>query len=135
MSPQVQPRPVLRNSPALFYSTLPPSSGNILSLHPLHSLFATEQSVFFVKEIGFTISEKDKQHINKPDMFHLLLADISLKYKYGRLVLEIPLPSRNEKCLFFLRPMLMSVGDLIADVQREDPGVTASVFSKGGSSS
>lgn len=28
--------------------------------------------------------------------------------------------------------MLMSVGDLIEDVQREDPGVTASVFSKGG---
>lgn len=55
-----------------------------------------------------------------------------MKYKYGRLVLEVPLPSRNEKCLFFLRPMLMSVGDLIEDVQREDPGVTASVFSKGG---
>lgn len=29
--------------------------------------------------------------------------------------------------------MLMSVGDMIADMQREDPGVTASVFSKGGS--
>lgn len=55
-----------------------------------------------------------------------------MKYKYGRLVLEVPLPSRNEKCLFFLRPMLMSVGDLVEDVQREDPGVTASVFSKGG---
>lgn len=61
-----------------------------------------------------------------------LLTDVTLKYKYGRLVLEIPLPSRNEKCLFFLRPMLMSVGDLIEDVQREDPGVTASVFSTGG---
>lgn len=59
------------------------------------------------------------------------VADVSLKYKYGRLVLEVPLPSRNEKCLFFLRPMLMSVGDLITEVQREDPGVTASVFSKG----
>uniref|UniRef100_A0A3Q3W2F9 Calcium uniporter protein n=1 Tax=Mola mola TaxID=94237 RepID=A0A3Q3W2F9_MOLML len=54
------------------------------------------------------------------------VADVSMKYKYGRLVLEVPLPSRNEKCLFFLRPMLMSVGDLIADMQREDPGVTAS---------
>ncbi|XP_040003190.1 calcium uniporter regulatory subunit MCUb, mitochondrial-like isoform X1 [Xiphias gladius] len=59
-------------------------------------------------------------------------SDVSLKYKYGRLVLEVPLPSRNEKCLFFLRPMLMSVGDLIADLQREDPGATASVFSKDG---
>ena len=59
------------------------------------------------------------------------VADVSLKYKYGRLVLEVPLPSRNEKCLFFLRPMLMSVGDLITDLHREDPGVTASVLSTG----
>lgn len=42
------------------------------------------------------------------------------------------MPSRNEKCLFFLRPMLMSVGDLITDLRREDPGVTASVLSKDG---
>lgn len=54
-----------------------------------------------------------------------------MKYKYGRLVLEVPLPSRKEKCLFFLQPMLMSIGDLVADMQREDPGVTASVFSQG----
>uniref|UniRef100_A0A3P9D8U8 Calcium uniporter regulatory subunit MCUb n=1 Tax=Maylandia zebra TaxID=106582 RepID=A0A3P9D8U8_9CICH len=55
-----------------------------------------------------------------------------LRYKHGRLVLEVPLPSRNEKCLFFLRPMLMSVGDLISDLQKEDPGATASVLSKDG---
>lgn len=42
------------------------------------------------------------------------------------------MPSRNEKCLFFLRPMLMSVGDLITDLQREDPGAAASVLSKDG---
>ncbi|XP_034544088.1 calcium uniporter protein, mitochondrial-like [Notolabrus celidotus] len=58
--------------------------------------------------------------------------DVSLKYKYGRLVLEVPLPSRNENCLFYLRPMLMSVGDLLTDLQREDPGVTASVLSNDG---
>ncbi|TNN89414.1 Calcium uniporter protein, mitochondrial [Liparis tanakae] len=58
--------------------------------------------------------------------------DVSLRYKYGRLVLEVPLPSRKEKCLFFLRPMLMSVGDLIADLQREDPGTTTSILSKDG---
>lgn len=61
----------------------------------------------------------------------LFVSDVSLKYKHGRLVLEVPLPSRNEKCLFFLRPMLMSVGDLITDLQREDPGAAASVLSKG----
>lgn len=59
-------------------------------------------------------------------------SDVSLKYKYDRLVLEVPLPSRNEKCVFFLRPMLMNVGDLIADLQKEDPGVSASVLSKTG---
>ncbi|KAF7660423.1 hypothetical protein LDENG_00282000 [Lucifuga dentata] len=59
-------------------------------------------------------------------------SDVTLQYKYGRLALEVPLPSRNEKCRFFLRPMLMSVGDLITDLQREDPGVTASVLSKDG---
>ncbi|XP_068445394.1 calcium uniporter protein, mitochondrial-like [Clinocottus analis] len=59
-------------------------------------------------------------------------SDVSLRYKYGRLVLEVPLPSRKEKCLFFLRPMLMNVGDLIADLHREDPGTTTSIFSKDG---
>lgn len=59
-------------------------------------------------------------------------SDVSLKYKYDRLVLEVPLPSRNEKCVFFLRPMLMNVGDLITDLQKEDPGVRASVLSKTG---
>ncbi|XP_028302058.1 calcium uniporter protein, mitochondrial-like [Gouania willdenowi] len=59
-------------------------------------------------------------------------SEVFLKYKYSRLVLEVPLPSRSEQCLFFLRPMLMTVGDLIADLQREDPGVVASVFSQEG---
>ena len=59
------------------------------------------------------------------------VTDLSLKYKYGRLVLEVPLPSRNEQCLFFLKPMVMSVGDLIEDLQREDSGANVSVFSKG----
>ncbi|XP_035282926.1 calcium uniporter regulatory subunit MCUb, mitochondrial-like isoform X1 [Anguilla anguilla] len=50
--------------------------------------------------------------------------DITVQYKHGRPVLAIPLPSRRERCLFSLRPMLMNVGDFIQDVQREDPGVT-----------
>lgn len=42
------------------------------------------------------------------------------------------MPSRDEMCLFFLRPMLMSVGDLISDLQKEDPGAKASILSKDG---
>ncbi|XP_061573605.1 calcium uniporter protein, mitochondrial-like [Cololabis saira] len=72
---------------------------------------------------------------NYQALFYSTLApssDLSLKYKHSRLVLEVPLPSRDEKCLFFLRPMSMSVGDLIADLQREDSGAAVSVFSKDG---
>ncbi|KAL1023793.1 hypothetical protein UPYG_G00046230 [Umbra pygmaea] len=59
--------------------------------------------------------------------------DVWLQYKHGRPVLAVPLPSRQENCLFFLRPMLMTVGDLLHELQREDPGVTtASVLSKDG---
>lgn len=57
---------------------------------------------------------------------------VTLKHKHGRLVLEVPLPFRNEKCLFFLHPMLMTVGDLISDLQREDSGATASLLSADG---
>ncbi|XP_060782465.1 calcium uniporter protein, mitochondrial-like isoform X3 [Neoarius graeffei] len=56
-------------------------------------------------------------------------SDLSVQYKYGRPVLALPLPSRQEKCLFYLRPMLSTVSDFINDIQREDPGVsTASVL-------
>ncbi|KAJ8383012.1 hypothetical protein SKAU_G00037900 [Synaphobranchus kaupii] len=60
-------------------------------------------------------------------------SDITVQYKHGRPVLAIPLPSRRERCLFSLRPMLMNVGDLIQDVRREDAGVTtAAVLSAEG---
>ncbi|XP_030630797.1 calcium uniporter protein, mitochondrial-like [Chanos chanos] len=49
---------------------------------------------------------------------------IAVQHRHGRPVLVFPLPSRNELCRFSVRPMLMTVGDLISDIQREDPGVT-----------
>lgn len=52
-------------------------------------------------------------------------AGLSVQYKHGRPVLLLPLPSRQEHCQFQLRPMLMSVGDFLSDVQKEDPGVTS----------
>ncbi|XP_062852324.1 calcium uniporter protein, mitochondrial-like [Trichomycterus rosablanca] len=59
--------------------------------------------------------------------------DISVQYKHGRPILELPLPSRQEKCLFFLRPVLWTVSDFIHEIQKEDPGVsTASVLTKDG---
>ncbi|KAL7889452.1 hypothetical protein AOLI_G00017100 [Acnodon oligacanthus] len=59
--------------------------------------------------------------------------DITVHYRHGRPVLALPLPSRQEKCLFFLRPMLTTVSDLIHDIRREDSGVSsASVFTTDG---
>ncbi|KAG7221841.1 hypothetical protein INR49_017017, partial [Caranx melampygus] len=101
------------------------------SLQPLHCGLKTIRPATFLQQV------QHRQPLlgNCHRLFCSTLApssDVSLKYKYGRLVLEVPLPSRNEKCLFFLRPMLMSVGDLITDLRREDPGITASVLSKDG---
>ncbi|XP_061684660.1 calcium uniporter protein, mitochondrial-like [Syngnathoides biaculeatus] len=58
--------------------------------------------------------------------------DVSLRYKHGRLALEVTLTCRSETCLFFLQPMLMTVGDLVNELQREDPGAAATVLSKDG---
>ncbi|TKS68327.1 Calcium uniporter protein, mitochondrial [Collichthys lucidus] len=102
------------------------------SIHPLHSsALKTTRPVAFLHQVQRTLPLLG----NHQALFCSTLppsSDVSLKYKYGRLVLEVPLPSRNEKCLFFLRPMLMNVGDLIADLQKEDPGATASILSKDG---
>ncbi|KAM7394370.1 hypothetical protein PAMP_021179 [Pampus punctatissimus] len=101
------------------------------NLQPLHCALKTTRPATFLHKVQL------RQPLlgNCRALFYSTLppsSDVSLKYKHGRLVLEVPLPSRNEKCLFFLRPMLMSVGDLIDDLQREDPGVTAYVLSKDG---
>ncbi|XP_053535835.1 calcium uniporter protein, mitochondrial isoform X2 [Ictalurus punctatus] len=59
--------------------------------------------------------------------------DLSVQYRHGRPVLALPLPSRQEKCLFHLRPMISTVSDFIHDIQREDPGIsTASVLTTDG---
>ncbi|XP_042340405.1 calcium uniporter protein, mitochondrial-like [Plectropomus leopardus] len=101
------------------------------SIQPLHCGIKTTRPVTFLRQV----QQRPTLLGNCQALFCSTLApsnDASLRYKYGRLVLEVPLPSRNEKCLFFLRPMLMSVGDLIADLQREDPGATTSILSNDG---
>ncbi|XP_008315386.1 calcium uniporter regulatory subunit MCUb, mitochondrial isoform X1 [Cynoglossus semilaevis] len=87
------------------------------------------------RTVTFLQQQRWPPYGNCPALFystHLPPSDVNLKYKYDRLVLEVPLPSRNEKCVFFLRPMLMTVGDLLTDLQKEDPGVSTSVLTKDG---
>lgn len=101
------------------------------SARPLHCSLKTTRPVTFLQQVHQKLAPLG----NSRASFYSTLSpscDVSLKYKYGRLVLEVPLPSRNENCLFYLRPMLMTVGDLITDLQKEDPGVNASISSEDG---
>lgn len=42
------------------------------------------------------------------------------------------LPSRKERCQFTVKPMLMSVGDFLQDIQREDKAIeNVEVFTAG----
>ncbi|KAK2918869.1 calcium uniporter regulatory subunit MCUb, mitochondrial-like isoform X2 [Channa argus] len=107
------------------------TAGLLGSLQPLHCGLKTVSPSTFLQQVQLRRPVLG----NCQALFYSTVppsSDVSLKYKHGRLALEVPLPSRNEKCLFFLRPMLMNVGDLIGDLQKEDPGVTASVFSTDG---
>uniref|UniRef100_A0A3Q0SIA0 Calcium uniporter regulatory subunit MCUb n=1 Tax=Amphilophus citrinellus TaxID=61819 RepID=A0A3Q0SIA0_AMPCI len=118
-------RPPLGSYQPLFYTTLAPSSGNIMLSPPQNIKLICHMSATATCPLNSLLLAEVQIQFRYIYMSPLhCAAGASLKYKYGRLVLEVPLPSRNEKCLFFLRPMLMSVGDLIADVRREDPGST-----------
>ncbi|XP_046900780.1 calcium uniporter regulatory subunit MCUb, mitochondrial-like [Hypomesus transpacificus] len=59
-------------------------------------------------------------------------SDVCVQYRHDRVVLEVTLPSRQERCQFFLRPVVMTAGELLSELQREDPGVTARLLTKDG---
>ncbi|XP_058987645.1 calcium uniporter protein, mitochondrial isoform X3 [Musca domestica] len=52
-----------------------------------------------------------------------LKGDVSVEYIHGLPHLTIPLPSRNEKCRFALKPVSHRVGDLIDMLKTEDRGI------------
>ena len=48
---------------------------------------------------------------------------ISIQMEYGLPHLTVTLPSRNEQCVFVLRPVTHTVGDLVDMLQQEDAGI------------
>lgn len=46
-----------------------------------------------------------------------------MKYHIGLPQLIVPLPSRDEKCQFTLRPVTHSVGDFLKMLKTEDQGI------------
>ena len=48
---------------------------------------------------------------------------VDIEMEYGLPHLTVTLPSRNEHCVFVLRPVTHTVGDLIEMLQQEDAGI------------
>ncbi|KPP74151.1 calcium uniporter regulatory subunit MCUb, mitochondrial-like [Scleropages formosus] len=119
--------------------------GSLLRLGKLQApLFRCFLQCYKVSDPGSTTAKEifskilSKRHLWAPGrvVYYSTLSpsnDLSVEYKHGRPVLAVPLPSRNERCLFFLRPMLMDVTDFLRDIQKEDPGIhRAVVLTAGG---
>jgi len=53
---------------------------------------------------------------------------ISISVHHGLPHLTVPLPSRNEKCVFVLRPITHNIGDLLDMLKTEDHGIDRAVI-------
>ena len=53
---------------------------------------------------------------------------ISINVQHGLPHLTVPLPSRNEKCVFVLRPITHTIGDLLDMLKTEDHGIDRAVI-------
>ncbi|KAH0615917.1 hypothetical protein JD844_026558 [Phrynosoma platyrhinos] len=64
----------------------------------------------------------------------LIYREVTVNYKHGLPVITLTLPSRKERCQFTIKPMRMTVGDFLQDVQREDNAIEkVEVFTADGS--
>ncbi|NWI12932.1 MCUB protein, partial [Crypturellus soui] len=62
------------------------------------------------------------------------LPEVTVNYRYGLPVVTLTLPTRGERCQFTIKPMAVTVGAFLQDVQREDKGIEkAEVFARDGS--
>lgn len=66
-------------------------------------------------------------------IFILFFADVTVRYIRGLPHVTVPLPSRNEKCQFALRPVSHNVGDFLLMLRAEDKGIDrAAVLNRDG---
>ena len=55
-----------------------------------------------------------------------------MEYHRGLPRITLPLPSKQEKCMFTLRPLTQTVGDFLDILKQEDPAIIdASITTKG----
>ncbi|XP_035415054.1 calcium uniporter regulatory subunit MCUb, mitochondrial [Cygnus atratus] len=60
--------------------------------------------------------------------------EVTINYRHGLPMITLTLPTRRERCQFAVKPMVVTVGAFLKDVQREDKGIVkAEVFATDGS--
>nr|XP_033812050.1 calcium uniporter regulatory subunit MCUb, mitochondrial isoform X2 [Geotrypetes seraphini]XP_033812058.1 calcium uniporter regulatory subunit MCUb, mitochondrial isoform X2 [Geotrypetes seraphini] len=55
-------------------------------------------------------------------------SEVTVHYRHGRPIITLMLPSWKERCQFAVKPMLMTVGSFLQDVQREDKGIDSAMI-------
>ncbi|KAM9331220.1 calcium uniporter regulatory subunit MCUb, mitochondrial [Gastrophryne carolinensis] len=50
-------------------------------------------------------------------------SDVTVHYNHGLPVITLPLPSRNERCQFTIKPLSTTLGTFLKDIQNEDRGI------------
>ena len=67
-----------------------------------------------------------------PSLF-TFIAEVTVTYVRGLPNVVCPLPSRNEKCQFVLRPVSHNVGDFLEMLKSEDRGIDrAAILNRNG---
>ncbi|XP_072111986.1 calcium uniporter regulatory subunit MCUb, mitochondrial-like [Mobula birostris] len=68
--------------------------------------------------------------------FHSTLVssdEVTVEHKNRFTIISITLPSRNERCQFIVKPLLVNVGDFLKDIKEEDQGISnVAIFSGDG---
>jgi hypothetical protein len=56
-----------------------------------------------------------------------ILQSVSVQFHYGLPQFTVPLPSRNEPCVFTLKPVTHNIGDFLEMLRTEDAGIDRAV--------
>ncbi|XP_029452453.1 calcium uniporter regulatory subunit MCUb, mitochondrial isoform X2 [Rhinatrema bivittatum] len=55
-------------------------------------------------------------------------SEVTVHFRHGRPVITLMLPSWKERCQFVVKPMLMTVGSFLQDLQKEDKGIDSAMI-------
>lgn len=88
---------------------------------------------FFMAHKSDTKSNHNLSLTRFPSTVSVTYSEVTVTYIRGLPNVVCPLPSRNEKCQFVLRPVSHNVGDFLEMLKSEDRGIDrAAILNKNG---